>query len=239
MAERRKFETILTENKLVSKEQLEQVVRYAYAVGIDLCEAVLQKKIAPSDAVMAAYAESIGLPFVHLADISIDEDVVVQVDPKTVRQYSFVPVSIDQGHVLLATTKPVIPDVADELRMIFNLPVRCVICTPAELSAAIAQYYPRGATRIIQADRGKIPSLQPVTGKPKPIEQMSDAEQRDRLFKTVATFNFTVAFVYFASPFLPLPRIIVNSSSLTLLVGAILGGVTAFAIWKASSRYSV
>ena len=48
------------ENKLVSAEQLEQVTRYARAVGIDLHEAVLQKKIAPSDAVMMAYAESVG-----------------------------------------------------------------------------------------------------------------------------------------------------------------------------------
>ena len=224
------------ENKLVSEEQLGQIVRYAHAVGIDLCEAVLQKKIAPPDAVMAAYAESIGLPFVHLPDISVAEEVVVQVDPKTVRQYSFVPVSIDQGHVLLATTKPVIPDVADELRMIFNLPVRCVICTPTELSAAIAKYYPRGATRMIQAEQNKVPSPQSVAKKPKRAEPMSDEEKKDLILKTFAAFNFTVAFVYFASPYLPLPRMIVNSSSLTLLAGAVLACVAAFTTWKLQSR---
>ena len=237
MAERRKLEAILTENQLVSAEQLEQVARYAHAVGIDLCEAVLQKKIAPPDVVMAAYAESVGLPFVHLPDISVDEEIVVQVDPKTVRQYSFVPVSIDQGHVLLATTKPVIPDVADELRMIFNLPVRCVICTPTELSAAISKYYPRGATRMVQAEQGKVPLSQQSAKKPKSVEPMSDEDKRDRFLKTLATFNFTVAFVYFAASFLPVPRIIANLSPVMLLLfGAIVGVVAASVMWKNLSR---
>ena len=245
MAERRKLETILTANKLVSEEQLKQIVSYAHAVGIDLCEAVLQKKIASPDAVMMAYAESVGLPFAHLADLSVDEEVAAQVEPMTARQHSFVPVSVDHGYVLLATTKPVIPDVVDELRIIFNLPVRCVICTPSELSAAIAQYYPRGAVRVTKAEpkvepeakRVKVPPVQQsAEEKMQPLEPMSEEDKKDRLWKTVAAFNFTVASVAFASLYLPPSWKLGLSFSMFLMLGAIVGSVTALITWRLSSR---
>ena len=233
MAERRKLETILTDNGLVSEEQLKQIVSYAHAVGIDLYEAVLQKKIAPPEAVMMAYAESLGLPFVHLADISIDEEVAAKIDPMTARQYSFVPVSIDQGHVLLVTTKPLIPDIVDELRMIFNLPVRYVICTPAELNVAITTYYPRGTARIAKAERSKEPPPTTENKKPKPATPMNDADKRDRLLQTFATFNFTVAFVFFSSYYLPLPKGMgIPFGILTVVIG----GIAASIAWKLGSR---
>jgi len=237
----RKFETILIKNGLVTEEQLQQIARYAEAVGIDLYEAVLQKKIAPPDTVMMAYAESLGLPFMHFEDISVDEEVVVQIDPTTARQHSLIPVSIDHGYVRLAVTKPVIPDVADELRMIFNLPVRYVLCTPAELSAAMTKYYPRGAVRIDKAAANSTPS-EPVVKKKvlpkekKPVEPMSDEEMKDRLLKTFATFNFTVAAVYFACLYLPLARWIGESSYTFLSLGGIIGCAAAWAVWRGASR---
>jgi hypothetical protein len=238
MAERRKLETILMADGLVSAEQLKQIARYAHAVGIDLYEAVLQKKIAPPDAVMMAYAESIGLPFVHLADISIDEEVAAQIDPMTARQYSIIPISIDQKYVLLATTKPIVPDVADELRMIFNLPVRCVICTPSELGDAIAKHYPRGATRVAKMEQGDTPAppSQPVPKKSEPVEPMNDAERKDRLLKTVIAFNFTVALVFFALQFLPVSRWIGDDFFAYLLPGVAVGGIVAAGVWRALSR---
>ena len=253
VTERRKFETILITNGLVSEEQLKQVARYAHAVGIDLYEAVLQKKIAPPDAVMMAYAESLGLPFIHFEDISVDEEIVAHIDPMTARQHSLIPVSIDHGYVQLAVTRPIIPDVADELRMIFNLPVRCVLCTPSELSTAITKYYPRGAVRIDRNDPSETPSqlvarqkkqqkVQQKTQKktpPKedqPGEPMNAEEVKDRAMKTFAAFNFTVAAVCFASYYLPLSRWIGDGFYTFLLLVIAAGSAAAFAVWRALSR---
>jgi len=225
------------ENKLVSAEQLEQVTRYARAVGIDLHEAVLQKKIAPSDAVMMAYAESVGLPFVHLANSSIDEEIASQIDPMTARQYSLIPISTDQGHVLLATAKPVAPDVVDELRMTFNLPVRCVICSPAELGVAIAKHYPRGATRVARTEQEKAsPQSKPTSKKSEPVEPMNEQEIKDRFLKTFATFNFTAAAVFFVLLYLPVSGWIGNSFFAPLLPSMLVGGIVAVLVWRAWSR---
>lgn len=240
MTERRKLDTILLNNKLVSEEQLKQIISYAHAVGIDLHEAVLQKKIAPPDAVMMAYAESIGLPFINLADVAIDTNVAAQIDPMTARQHSFVPISIDQGYVLLATTKPIIPDVAEELRMTFDLPVRCVLCTPAELGVAIAAHYPRGAVRIPQIIQKQAPASKPVpkAQKLKPTEPMNEEEINDRFWKSVIAFNFSFAFVCFAMNYMKIPGIY-NSWYFWLvlvLLGGIAGGLAAFVTWMKLSR---
>jgi len=240
MPERRKLETILTENNLVSEEQLKQVASYAHAVGIDLHEAVLQKKIAPPDAVMMAYAESVGLPFMHLADVSIDEEITAQVDPITARQHSFIPISIGHDHVLLAATKPVVPDIADELRMTFNVPVRCAICTPAELSVALAKYYPRGAVRTAKTEPDKVLAPVPqIRKKPEPVEPMNDEDRKDRFWKSFAAFNFSFAFVCFALHYLQIPRGIYNTWQhfpFLVLLGCIAGSLAAFVTWKALSR---
>jgi len=238
----RKLETILTENKLVSVEQLKQIARYAHAVGIDLHEAVLQKKIASPEAVMMAYAESVGLPFMHLGEVSFDEEITLQVDPMTARQHSFVPISIDQGHVLLAATKPVVPDVVDELRMVFNLPVRCVICTPAKLSAAIVKYYPRDSSRIIKVDQAKVPPPEvkkPMAKKPKPVEPMNYEDLKDRILKSVVAFNFSFAFVCLALNYLQIPRGLYNTLyhiPVLILLGVIAGGLAALVTWRQLSH---
>jgi hypothetical protein len=186
---------------------------------------------------MMAYAESVGLPFVHLADVSVNEEVAAQIDPMTARQYSVVPVSIDHGHVLLVTTKPVIPDIVDELRMIFDLPVRCAICTPAELSDAIAKYYPRGTTRLVKTERNEVSQPKPVTKKPQqPVKPMGKEEIKERYMKTFASFNFTFAFTFLAPYVLPLPGWIGDRTWLFLFLGFLLGGIAAKVAWKAASR---
>jgi len=236
MPEQRKLETILIKNNLISEEQLKQIVSYADAVGIDLHEAVLQKKIAPPEAVMMAYAESVGLPFIHLADVSVDEGVALQIDPMTARQYSLIPISIDHRHVLLAITKPIIPDVMEELRMTFDLPVRCAICTPAELNAAIAKHYPRGTIRIPKAGQAPLPEPVPkAKRKPEPVKPMNNEDMKDRLLKSFVVFNFSFAFVCFALYYLQIPRGLYNTMyhiPVLMLFGAIAGGLAAFVTWK-------
>jgi hypothetical protein len=160
----------------------------------------------------------------------------------TARQHSFVPISIDQGHVLLATTRPIIPDLADEIRMTFGLPVRCVICTPAELNAAIAEYYPRDSSRVIKVEQVKTsPSeaMKPKIKKPTPVKPMSDEEIRDTFWKLVVAFNFSLAFVCLGLNYLQLPRGTYNTwyqIPTTILLGAIAGGIVVFITWHVLRR---
>lgn len=140
---RRTFEQLMLANKIIDTEQLKQARSYAEAVGLDVHQAVLQKKFAKPAIIMLAYAESIGLPYIELSDIGVDETILPQIPPALGRQHSFVPVMIDDGQLMVAAPEPIIPDVEEELRLRTGMPVRTVICAPASINEAVQKYYPR------------------------------------------------------------------------------------------------
>ena len=89
----------------------------------------------------------------------VDEYFVPFLNPVTVRQNSFVPVMADMGKLILASPEPIGIDVEDELRMLFDMPVRCAICLPQQVNYAIAKYYPRDAVqkRYVKPDEDGVP----------------------------------------------------------------------------------
>lgn len=246
---RRGLEEILIANGIVPADRMKQVKGYADAVGIDLQEAVLQQKIAAPEVVMLAFAESIGLPFVSIEDIGVDESIAPQINPNTARQHSFVPLMVDRGQLLLASPKPVNPDVEEELRMLFGMPVRSTICVPAEVNAAIAKYYPRDAVQLIRKSDGSsaaAPGTPKKSGKSESSESaepMTAEEIKNRWQTTLVSFNFafmaTAGLMYLARVPTRLLRIDANSMlqyPLLGLAGAVVGGAVAYFVWKKLSR---
>ena len=145
----RSFAEILVRNRVVTPENLKKAKSYADAVGLDLHMAIIQQKLAPQEQVMLAFAESEGLPFISLDEIPVDEYYAPQIDPNMARSYSFVPVMADMGRLILASPVPLSLDVEEQLRVLFDMPIRSAICTPAQVNAAIAKYYPRDAVQQI------------------------------------------------------------------------------------------
>lgn len=142
---RRSLEEILLGGKVVDQAQLDKARNFADTVGVELHQAVLQQKLAEPEAVMMAYAESIGLPYLDLRDIGVNGSLAAQIPPTLARQHSFVPLLADAKHLLVASPSPLIPDVEEELRLRFEMPVRTVLCTPSQVNEAIADFFPRDA----------------------------------------------------------------------------------------------
>jgi len=142
---RRTLEQGLLANKAITLEQLAKIRNFANAVNLPIRDALLQQRIAPAEIVMQAYAESIGLPYIDLMDIPIDEELIPQVPAPTARQHQFVPLMVDDGTLLIASANPVNPDVEDDLRLRVGFPARTVLCTPAAINALLAKYYSREA----------------------------------------------------------------------------------------------
>ena len=245
---RRILEDILIQNGIVPADRMKQVKGYADAVGIDLQEAVLQQKIASPEVVMLAFAESIGLPFVSVEDIGVDESIAPQINPNTARMHSFVPLMVDRGQLLLASPKPVNPDVEEELRMIFDMPVRSTICIPAEVNAAIAKYYPRDAVQLVRKSDGTTTTAGSAPAKSKSsseaasneaVEPLSDEEKKNRLQMTAVALNFSVMAVCFGCYYMKIPRGLVNhwlQFPVLGTLGVLVGAAVAFYMWKKYSR---
>ena len=238
----RTLEDILLENKVVSPEQIKKAKSYAAAVGLDLQQAILQQKAAAPEDVMLAYAESIGLPFVNLDDIPVDEFYAPQMNPNTARQHSFVPVMADMGKLILASPSPVSLDVEDELRMTFEMPVRCAICTPTQVNAAIAKYYPRDAVQRIVArndDGEAVPEAAAKPGKEKktkkakgPVAPLSAAAKKRRLLVSFMTFNFAAMVTAFGRYFT-----VKYPKAMDMIPWAIAVGAVAFGVaWYLNTK---
>ncbi|MHC4405032.1 MAG: GspE/PulE/PilB domain-containing protein, partial [Planctomycetota bacterium] len=195
--QRRRLEEILLANKVVDQEQLDRARRFADQVGLDVRDAILQQKLAPSDAVMLAYAESEGMPYIELGEVGVDEQLVAQIPPVTARQHSCVPIMTDGGQVLMASPNPLVPDVEEELRLRFGVPIRTVLCTPVSLNQAIAKYYPRDAAGPVAAPapakKKAAPKKAAAEREAKPVT--TKEQTRQRLLFSVIAFNLAVILV--------------------------------------------
>ncbi|MDR3109896.1 MAG: hypothetical protein LBU65_09475 [Planctomycetaceae bacterium] len=231
---RKSLEEILLVNNIVPADRMKQVKSYADGVGIDLHEAVLQQKISQPEIIMLAYAESIGLPFISLDDVGVEEEYAPQINPNTARQHSFVPVAADHGVLILASPRPVSPDVEEELRMLFEMPVRSAICTQAQVNAAIAKYYPKDAVQLVAKGKGQAAVAATSSSSPSSSSQptrnyqpATAEEKKQRIMTVLAATGFAVMLVGVGMAQtkygLKNPTIV---TLLSVVAGAVSGGIT-------------
>ncbi len=142
---RRSFEEVLLANKVLTPEQLNKARSFSMTVGLEIRDAVLQQRLATPEAVMQCYAEALGLPYVDLGEMALDESLVRRVPATIARPHSCIPLLIDDNQLLVASPNPLSPEVEDQLRLRFGIPVRSVLCTPRAVNELIARYYSREA----------------------------------------------------------------------------------------------
>lgn len=245
----RTLETILLQNKVVTLEQVKKAKGFSDAVGVGLHQALLQQRAAQPEEIMLAYAESIGLPFIDLNDVPVDEFYAPQMNPNTARQHSFVPVMADMGKLILASPEPISLDVEDELRLQFDLPVRCAICTPNQINAAIAKYYPRDAVQrlVPKGAKGSANDFAPANAGDKgalaeekksrkvknPKAPMSEAAKKNRTKVSLIAMNFVFMATVFVRYFM-----VKNPHFLTEVIpyGLVAGAIAFAAGWFLSPR---
>ncbi|MCR4412878.1 MAG: hypothetical protein NUV77_10705 [Thermoguttaceae bacterium] len=142
---RRSFEETLLANKVLTAEQLNKARAFSLTVGLEMRDAVLQQRLATPEAVMQCFAESLGLPYVELGEVNLDESLIRRVPATLARQYSCIPVMVDDNQLLVASPIPLVPAVEDQLRLRFGMPVRSVLCTPRSINELLPKYYSKEA----------------------------------------------------------------------------------------------
>lgn len=242
---RRSLEEILLAGQVVEQAQLDKARGFSDAVGVELHQAVLQQKLAEPEPVMMAYAESIGLPYLDLKDIGVSAELASQIPPTLARQHSCVPLMTDAQHLLMASPTPLVPDVEEELRLRFEMPVRTVLCTPSQVNEAIADFFPRDAPDpgpVSAKKKGKEKKKDKGSKKDsKPAKEVAEGERlspeefkKRRLLGSIVGFNMgvviAVAGQYVTAGIEPL------SASRVMGVGVVVGLVVAGVTWGVLSK---
>lgn len=158
------LEQILLQNQAINQQQLAKAKQYAKATGFALRDALAQQKLAQPDVIMQAYAQSIGLPFLNLSDITIDEDLFPKFSAVLARTHSVAPVMIENGQLLLASPNPLNLQLEEDLKLRLGMPIRMVLCTASDIHRVINESYSREvagaelANRGVQAEEQKEPT---------------------------------------------------------------------------------
>lgn len=194
---RRSLEDILLGRKILEPEQLTRARKFADTIGVDLRDAVIQQKLASPDAVMQAYAESLGMSYIELGDVDIDEALIAEVPAVMARQHSLMPLLVDDERVVVASPNQLDPEVEDQLRLRFNKQIRLVLCSPAAVNEMMAKHYPREAAVkeiTAQSTQKKAASTSTASaGKTKDEPVLTKAERKKKKGQVaLASFGFSV-----------------------------------------------
>jgi len=198
---RRSLEEILLYNKAVDEAGLAKARSFAGAIGVEVKDALVQQKLATPEAVMPAYAESIGLPFLDLADIHVDAQLAARLPASLARQNSCAPLMIDGKQLLFIAPNPLDPDVEQELRLRMGLPVRTILCTPAAITEILDKHFPREAAaaemaggmmnRPVAQAAAAAPGGAPLAAPVAAAVPNSPELQKKRRLVGIMAFNFT------------------------------------------------
>jgi hypothetical protein len=235
----RTFEQILLATKVIDQAALDKARNFAKAINVEVRDALVQQKLAKAEAVLPAFAESIGVPYLDLSDVPLNPALIAKVPPVIARQHSCVPVMVDSGQLLMASPNLINPDVEEELRLRFNMPVRSVLCTPANINDAIAKFVPRDGSAPEPMAAAETAAQQSAAAAPTaaapatPVRTgpLTPEEQKARRDLAIVTFNITVM-VMMGVLWKFLEKSFVTSAMIAMPAAAIAAAVA----WKVKSR---
>ncbi|MCR9202169.1 MAG: general secretion pathway protein GspE [Planctomycetaceae bacterium] len=174
----------LVGKELIKQAQVEEIQRFAEARGLSDRDAVVQMKLVKSGAATQAYAAELRMPFIDLNDMLPEDDILDMLPKQVVKRHTCLPLFEDRGKVLVACADEPSPDLEDEIRMRYGMPMRAALAVPRSIQQAIARYYAPGERSEPQA--AKSTGKNTKTAKPKPTkakpaaDPMSPEEQGKR-----------------------------------------------------------
>ncbi len=151
-----KLTALLEKSGLFTPDQIHELLNLQQQSGRAITDVVAEQGYAREDQFLEALAKAMGIPFVRLADVSIESHVLERLSTKAIFQYNVIPIAADNGTLRVATHDPFHPGLIDALRMASGNRVRLALSPSADIAKAATKFYGVGADtleRMIQDDR--------------------------------------------------------------------------------------
>lgn len=134
----------LVEQGTITRSQADEIEHFAEARGLTSRDAAIQMKLVePVDAARALAAE-LRVPFVDLEEM-LPEDEALDVLPRQfVKRHTCLPLFEDRGKMMVACVDQPTPDMEDEIRLRYGIPMRPVLALPRSIKQGIAKHYAKG-----------------------------------------------------------------------------------------------
>jgi hypothetical protein len=230
----------LVARKVIKRSQVNEIEHFAEARGLDHRDAVIQMKLADPMTAAKALAVERRLPFIDLDDLLPEDDVLDRLPRHVVKRHSCLPLFEDRGKLLVACVDEPGPELEDEVRIRFGMPIRPVLAVPRSISQAVAKYYAAGM-RDEAAAEAAASSGSAAGGKSKPKKSaakaraaapLTEEEKKNRrnlsLIMILWSFIGTVLLFYFLNN----DPISIVQILLAAVVAAIVAGILKVSYWK-------
>src|SRR5262249_29241893 len=121
---------------------------HAAAPGKPLHQLLIEKGFAKEEDVLPALAEELGMDLVDLADVKVDADTLKAMPLKLVHRRTLMPLSRENGTLVVATGDPFDVNSLDELSTLTGLQVQPVLANPREIARLIKTHFGVGGDTV-------------------------------------------------------------------------------------------
>jgi hypothetical protein len=142
---------VLIRQGKIERSQKSEIEEFADRRGLSHRDAVVQMKLVDPETAAKALASQLGYSYVDLEDV-LPEDSALDLVPRAlVKQYSFIPLFVDDDRLMIATIDEIEHELEEELRLRYGVPIRPVIAVPRAINQGIAKYYAPGMRDEVEA----------------------------------------------------------------------------------------
>ncbi len=183
MASETYIATLLEQTGLFNAEQVRVLATEAASADMPLGQVVAANGAVREGDFLKALGTVLQMPYRRLKDVEIAQDVLQRLPPKAVFQYNVIPVSVENGVLLVAVADPFVPGLVDSLRLASGLRVKLSLSPSEDISQAAKAFYGVGAETVdqmMQDDRFEV-SLDEQVGK----VDLSEMDQEASIVKFV------------------------------------------------------
>ena len=147
---------LLGQTGLFEDPQIATLLGKARESGQSIREAVLAGSEVKEEVFLEKLAEAMALPFQRLKNVEIDTKTLEKLPTKAIFQYNVIPLSEEENGLLVATSDPFTPGLADALRLAADCRIRLVLSPDDDISTTAKKFYGVGAEtldRMMQDNR--------------------------------------------------------------------------------------
>jgi type II secretory ATPase GspE/PulE/Tfp pilus assembly ATPase PilB-like protein len=116
--------------------------------GID--SLLLQEALVNEADLLKAFAEVSGIPFHNIGDFKIEQEAIEKVNAKVALRHRIVPLTFQNGILLLASSRVPSLTTVDGLRMVLDAGIDFVLCPESDVAMSLTHFYGLGAETIDQ-----------------------------------------------------------------------------------------
>ncbi len=131
---------ILVEEGLLTEAQLQRALQQQKETGERLGRIILSLGLASQDDIANAIARQLGLEFVDLGEMLLDEEILLHVPEQLARRHHVIPIKVENGTMLLGMEDPLDIVAMDDLRKLTGLEIKRAVITPDAFQRILSQY---------------------------------------------------------------------------------------------------